>query len=846
MKYLVVFKRLFNEINNHKSNKVILLLIVLLGCLSVIYINYTSIYNKSQADLNALMIAETNAASLNGEMLQSLDASSNDVGSLGYFSLKTRLEALVKADKDILYAYIYTQKDDELLYMIDSEPQDSPLSISPGSKIGTATAALKQSFEEGISLVTSRTMQGWGKTISISAPMRHDQKGTVLAAFVMVYPEEAFYTKSNFGTAQTIAIVATLFLLTIAIYFIFINVKVLKEKIQENALAHEKVKKSEKQFRGYIENAPHGVCITDNQGHFLESNPAATEITGFTQDELSAMSINDLLLQENPGAEARFFQEIIDSGRCTADMAFFHASGKLCYWSISATKLSENRFLLFVVDITGRRQLEDLLHKKKEQLETTLLSIGDGVISTDIHGKVSIMNNVAEKLTGWTQAEAFGVPSGELFKLVNEATREICQNPVEKVLETKETVELSNHTVLISRHGLETPIEDCAAPIWDAQQNINGVVLVIRDCSQKRKRLEEILYLSNHDYLTGVHNRRSYETEARKFDDKRYFPLSVVVADVNGLKLTNDAYGHQAGDELLKKFSHLLHENLPESGIVARIGGDEFVVLLPRTDRNKATDYIERLSDSIQSERVHEMLFSVSFGLAVKEDNKQNMDEMFKIAEDEMYLHKLTDNPDARRKSIDMLLQSLFIKSPREMKHSTRVGELSATIASRMHFSDGAIEEIRTAGIMHDIGKIAIDDRILNKPSSLDALEYQEMKRHPEVGYNILSSTHKYSAFAEFVLCHHEHWDGRGYPRGLKGNDIPLQARIITVADSYDAMISKRTYKEGLNGNEAVDEMIRCAGTQFDPDIARLFVEKVLGERWSSSTQQMEEDLNLA
>jgi diguanylate cyclase (GGDEF)-like protein/PAS domain S-box-containing protein len=792
------------------------------------------------------MIAETNAASLNGEMLQSLTTSIEDTGTLGYFSLKNRLEALVKADREIIYTYIYTLRNNQLIHLVDSEPEHSLRSMSPGSEMKADDVDLKRSFEKGISLVTPRSMEAWGKTISIMAPMRHDQNGTMLAVFVMVYPEETFYTKSNLGTIQTSLIVVALFLLSIAVFIIFVNFKALKEKIKENTLAHEKISKSERQFREYIENAPHGVLIIDERGQFLDSNPAAKQILGRTQNELVAMGFDDLLSQQDHDAGLSPFQELIESGRLIADVACTKDTGEKCCWSVSAIRLSENRFLAFVVDITERKRLEDLLFKKKEQLETTLLSIGDGVISTDIHENVKIMNKVAENLTGWTQEEALGVPFSELGKMVNEITRDICRNPIEQVLESKETVELSNHTILISKHGLETPIEYCAAPIWDAQKHIHGVVLVIRDCSQKKKRLEKILYLSNHDHLTGLHNRRSYEIEAHKLDDKRFYPLSLVIADVNGLKLTNDAYGHKAGDELLQKFSHLLIEGLHGTGVIARIGGDEFVILLPRTDVNKATDYIERISNSIQGERIHDMLISVSFGLAVKDDSLQDMDAIFKIAEDAMYRNKLTENPDARRKSIDMLLQSLFIKSAREMKHSTRVGELSATIASRMRFSNDAIEEIRMAGIMHDIGKIAIDDKILNKPASLDALEYQEMKRHPEIGYNILSATHKYSAFAEYVLCHHERWDGKGYPRGLRGNDIPLQARIITVADSYDAMISKRTYKEGLDSNEVVVEMIRCAGTQFDPDIAKLFVEKVLGARWALSSTQTEKDLNLA
>ena len=483
-------------------------------------------------------------------------------------------------------------------------------------------------------------------------------------------------------------------------------------------------------------------------------------------------------------------------------------------------------------DITDRKQMEELLHLEKEQLEITLLSVGDGVISTDVEGRVRIINKAGEYLTGWTQREAQGHFFNEIFPIVDETSRPRVDNPVEQVLRSGKTVELAKHSLLITKYGLERPIEDSIAPIRDAHGNIKGVVVVFRDCSESRRKETEILWLSYHDQLTGLHNRRSYEYEVHRLDDCAYYPLALVMADVNGLKLTNDAFGHTAGDELLRKIAGMLAEAGRPGDIVARIGGDEFVMLLPRTSALQAEAFIHNLQATVNHASVHKLKISVSFGYAVKENPEEDMGDVFNRAEDDMYRHKLSESPSARTRTIELLLHSLFKKSNREMQHSRRVGDLCRSIALEAGLSADDAKDIRTAGLLHDIGKIAVESEILNKPASLDESEWLMIRRHPEVGYNILSSVAKYSSIAEFVLCHHEHWDGGGYPRGLKGDEIPLQARIIAVADTYDAMLSDRTYHKGRTQFEVLTELKNSAGLQLDPDITRLFVEKILNQPW--------------
>ena len=238
-------------------------------------------------------------------------------------------------------------------------------------------------------------------------------------------------------------------------------------------------------------------------------------------------------------------------------------------------------------DITDHKRLETALEKEKNLLETTLISVGDGVISTDNKGNIVFLNRVAEFLTGWTQEAARGKSIEEVFNIVNEFTREKSENIVKKALESGKMIELANHTILISKDGIERPIEDSAAPIVQENGEIVGVVLVFRDFSEKKQKLKEIEFLSYHDQLTGLYNRRFYEEELKRLDTERNLPMTIVMGDVNGLKLINDSFGHVMGDELLKKVAEVIKKGCRTDDIIARLGGDEFVILLPKTDALK-------------------------------------------------------------------------------------------------------------------------------------------------------------------------------------------------------------------------------------------------------------------
>ncbi len=491
----------------------------------------------------------------------------------------------------------------------------------------------------------------------------------------------------------------------------------------------------------------------------------------------------------------------------------------------------------FIRDITWRKTVEQQLLNEEERFRTTLMSVGDGVISTDDQGRVVLMNAVAEKLTGWPQAEAKGQPIETVFHVILEDTRIRCDNLVEQVLRTGHIVELGNHTALISKNGAEKPIADSAAPIRNDQGDITGVVLVFRDLSERKQHLAEVEHLAYHDYLTGAYNRRYFEDAFARLNNKENQPLAIILGDINGIKMVNDSLGHHAGDLLIKEATALIKAQLSAGLILARMGGDKFGIILTKSSEAKAaalTNQLETVMNQyviINDEKEHSVYLSISFGCSVQNEDQSSLKDLMIEAEDYVYKRKYYNERSNRSHLIKSIMGTLFQKSPREQKHSRRVGKYCRAATLAMQCDIERVNLISVAASLHDIGKIGISEAILNKPGKLTAEEWDLMKQHPVKSATILSATHEYKDIANIVAAHHEHWDGSGYPSGLKGKAIPVEARIIAVADAYDAMTHDRTYRTPLSEDEALHELMRCAGTQFDPDITTFFVDKVLGSK---------------
>ncbi|MEF3693003.1 MAG: HD domain-containing phosphohydrolase [Acholeplasmataceae bacterium] len=403
------------------------------------------------------------------------------------------------------------------------------------------------------------------------------------------------------------------------------------------------------------------------------------------------------------------------------------------------------------------------------------------------------------------------------------------RNRIEELVKTALTGKVMK-TIVEVEVTKDKYLEEHYTPIKDKNDQIIGVAIFSEDVTERHTHEQSILHLSYRDSLTNLYNRRYYQEELARLDNEKYYPLTIVFADINGLKIMNDAFGHDAGDELIITVSEELLHVFHRDQRISRIGGDEFAILLPNTPKEKAQSLLDTVKIRLQKRLINGMNVTVSYGIATKIEN-EDINLILKEAEDDMYAHKLFEVTSQRNETIRTILQTLYEKNPREKEHSDRVSNICLSIGEKLGMQSNELNMLKAISVLHDIGKIAIDDQILNKPGKLNDNEWESIKRHPEIGYRILSSSPEYISIAEDILYHHERYDGKGYPRGLKGEEIPIRARIITIADSFDAMVSDRPYRKALSNEKALSEIKRCAGTQFDPKIAELFIELFKEER---------------
>lgn len=325
------------------------------------------------------------------------------------------------------------------------------------------------------------------------------------------------------------------------------------------------------------------------------------------------------------------------------------------------------------------------------------------------------------------------------------------------------------------------------------------------------KKLEHISY---HDSLTGLYNRTFFEKKFVLLNKEKHFPLSLILGDVNGLKLVNDAFGHLVGDKVLTTSADLLREAFPES-VISRIGGDEFAVIAVNMSKEEVSERISKLREKAEKNIIGGVKLSISLGFVVKAEENISIHDMYINAENSMYREKMYQVPSNRSAIIETIITTLNQKDIYSELHSKRVSVISTKIAEYLKLDSEVISRVKTAGLLHDIGKIIVPTDILMKTGKLTNDEYEEIKKHSEIGFRILNSAASLKDIAEIVFCHHERMDGRGYPRGLKGKKIPIESRIIGIADALDAMLNDRLYRNKLSKEKCYQELVDNSGTQF-------------------------------
>ncbi|MDD6657310.1 MAG: diguanylate cyclase [Lachnospiraceae bacterium] len=357
----------------------------------------------------------------------------------------------------------------------------------------------------------------------------------------------------------------------------------------------------------------------------------------------------------------------------------------------------------------------------------------------------------------------------------------------------------------------------------DAKGRSLGKIFVFHDITSMRDTYFNLEKSLLYDPLTGLYNKQSYLQQIPQWDNKRYWPVAVAVCNINGLKRINDQYGMEYGDAVMKQLAYFVKMHAGEDAYVAKLEGGDILAVLEETTHNEAVEICEDIKKDLEGFYGRDVLIHLEYGVAVKEDAITTMEQILGEAKSSMQNKKMLRDNSMSSSLVDSLKQTLSESDYETEEHVERTREMSSRLGKALNLSDTDIGKLELLAIMHDIGKVAIPHQVLLKKGKLSDEEFEIMKQHTIKGYRIANASPELSGIADCILSHHEKWDGTGYPNKLKGEDIPLLARIISAVDSHDVMVHDRPYHHAMPEEDAIKELRRCAGTQFDPHIIEVF-----------------------
>lgn len=470
---------------------------------------------------------------------------------------------------------------------------------------------------------------------------------------------------------------------------------------------------------------------------------------------------------------------------------------------------------------------QEIVNEEKDILKLVMDSLPGRVFYKDRNLKYVYTNKKFNDLFKTSSKEIVGKSNESINKLKDEVFDKFTEDDKE-VIRTKRDITREEKFEL--ENGEKVYTEIIRTPVIDCNNEVAGVVGLSLDIT-KRKQIEKRLkYLSYTDILTKVYNRTYFEEKAKKIFKEENLPIGVIMGDTNGLKIVNDTLGHEEGDELLKLTTQVLKDVCNNKESIFRIGGDEFAIIIPNTTDYECEALIKKIFNACENYKHDLMKISISLGFSITYSLDKSIYQTLKEAEDIVYRKKLLEKNSLNSSVISSLQATLQEKSLETEEHTERVVENAINIGEKLSLPLSVMDELVLVAKLHDIGKIGISESILLKSNDLTEEEFELIKSHTDKGYRIIKAANHLESVAQGVLTHHERWDGNGYPLGLKGEAIPLIARIVSIADAYDVMTTNKSYKNALTKSQAIEELVKNSGKQFDPDIVEIFVKSLKDE----------------
>lgn len=476
------------------------------------------------------------------------------------------------------------------------------------------------------------------------------------------------------------------------------------------------------------------------------------------------------------------------------------------------------RHVASLLDVSETRRTRKALEASERRYREMADTLPQPLFEVDTSGRFLFTNRAGMEHFGLQEADLQRGVS--LFDIVVPEDRPRLRENFQKTLENPGAF-VQEYEALCT-NGLRFPIVIYSRAILqdNAVEGLRGLAV---DLSDRKAMEEQLRFMSMHDPLTGLYNRAFFDEEGARMASGRFDPLGVVVADIDGLKLVNDLLGHGAGDRLLQEAGRLLRNAFRSSDVVARIGGDEFAALLPECGEGFAQEARRRILAAVEihNELQEDLPLSISVGCASGRGKSSGMSTLLAEADNLMYQQKHIQSPRARNKFLQKLLEIFDRKAP----ETSREEDMFRTLLSRKKFHDAEMACGMLLGRYHDLGYVGLQGEIWKSEKELSEEDWRELHRHPEIGYRIALACPHLTLAADAILCHHERPDGKGYPRGLRGEDIPPINRLFAVVDAYAAMTSRRPGRPQRTPREAVEELRRGEGRQFDPEAVAFFLE---------------------